>query len=244
MEQKFAGRRALVTGGGRGIGKEIASLLEKLGARVVVIDRIEEDLSAVKKELGFEVIKADLSNAKEARRAAEQALPVDLLVNCAGVVNLQPFLETTVENFDETLAVNTRAPMIISQVVAADMIKRGCKGAIVNISSVANTLSFMDHTTYCVSKAGVDQLTHCMARELGPHGIRTNAVAPVMTMTPMGRKAWSDPEKARPMLAKIPLGRFNETIDVANGVVLLLSDEAAMINGTVLPVDGGFQISA
>lgn len=244
MERRFEGKRALVTGGGRGIGKEITILLTKLGAHVVVIDRIQEDLDAVKAETGCTTINVDLSEADEARRGAERALPIDLLVNCAGVVNLQPFLQTTVENFDETLAVNTRAPLVISQVVAADMIRRKCTGAIVNISSVANALAFKDHTTYCISKAGVDQLTHCMARELGPFGIRTNAIAPVMTMTPMGRKAWSDPEKARPMLAKIPLGRFNETIDVANGVALLLSDEAAMINGTVLPVDGGFQITA
>jgi NAD(P)-dependent dehydrogenase (short-subunit alcohol dehydrogenase family) len=83
-----------------------------------------------------------------------------------------------------------------------------------------------------------------MAMELGPHKIRTNAVAPVMTMTPMGRKAWSDPAKSAPMLAAIPLGRFNEPIDVANAVALLLSDEAAMVNGAILPVDGGFMIKA
>ena len=167
---------------------------------------------------------------------------MDLLVNCAGVVNLQPFLETTVENFDETLNVNTRAGMIIGQVVARDMIRRKSKGAIVNISSIANERAFQDHTTYCVSKGGVDQLTRCMAMELGGYGIRTNAVAPVMTMTAMGRKAWSDPAKAKPMLEKIPLGRFNEPVDVANAVVMLLSDEAAMVNGSVLPVDGGFLI--
>jgi NAD(P)-dependent dehydrogenase (short-subunit alcohol dehydrogenase family) len=83
-----------------------------------------------------------------------------------------------------------------------------------------------------------------MAMELGPHKIRTNAVAPVMTMTPMGRKAWSDPAKSAPMLAAIPLGRFNEPIDVANAVAMLLSEEAAMLNGVILPVDGGFMIKA
>jgi NAD(P)-dependent dehydrogenase (short-subunit alcohol dehydrogenase family) len=83
-----------------------------------------------------------------------------------------------------------------------------------------------------------------MAMELGPHKIRTNAVAPVMTMTPMGRKAWSDPAKSAPMLAAIPLGRFNEPLDVANAVAMLLSEEAAMINGVILPVDGGFLIKA
>ncbi len=242
MERIFSGKRALVSGGAAGIGREIVNVLLSRGAQVVVVDRSKDGLAAVKAETGCETILADIGDADQARRAAEQALPVDLLVNCAGVVNLQPFLETTVANFDETINVNTRAGMIIGQVVARDMIRRKSKGAIVNISSIANERAFQDHTTYCVSKGGVDQLTRCMALELGAYGIRVNAVAPVMTMTAMGRKAWSDPAKAKPMLEKIPLGRFNEPVDVANAVVMLLSDEAAMINGSVLPVDGGFLI--
>jgi L-xylulose reductase len=242
MEKTFKGKRALVTGGGRGIGREIVNVLISRGAEVVIIDRIKEDLEAVGKETGCATIVADLGNAQSALAAAEKALPIDLLVNCAGVVNMQPFLETTLENFEETMNVNTRAGMIIGQVVARDMIKRKSKGAIVNISSVANVRAFQDHTTYCISKGGVDQLTRCMAMELGKYGIRTNAVAPVMTMTPMGKKAWSDPAKSTPMLAKIPLGRFNDPIDVANVVALLLSDDAGMVNGSILPVDGGFMI--
>ncbi len=244
MEQTFKGKRALVTGGAKGIGREIVNVLMARGAKVVVIDRIHEDLATVGKETGCETILADLGDAEAARKAAEKALPVDFLVNCAGVVTMQSFLDTTLENFEETINVNTRAGMILGQVVARDMIKRKCKGAIVNISSVADVRAFQDHTTYCISKGGVDQLTRCMAMELGAYGIRTNAVAPVMTMTPMGRKAWSDPAKSKPMLEKIPLGRFNEPVDVANTVAMLLSDEAAMVNGTVVPVDGGFLIKA
>jgi len=244
MEGTFKGKRALVTGGGGGIGKEIVLLLKRHGAEVVIIDRSKDALDALKKEIECDTIMADLSNSEDAKKAAERALPVDLLVNCAGVNNLQPFLETTVENFEETINVNTRAPMIVSQVVARNLIKQKRKGAIVSISSIASALAFQDHTTYCISKGAIDQLTRCMANELGPHGIRTNAVAPAMTMTPLGRKAWSDPAKSAPMMEKIPLGRFNETIDVANAVAFLLSDEASMINGIVLHVDGGFCIKA
>lgn len=241
---RFDGKRALVTGGGRGIGKEIALLLKSLGAKVVVFDRIQEDLDALKKEAGCETLNVDLLDTEATAKAARKVLPIDLLVNSAGVVIMEPFLETTVKNFEETMGVNVRAMLVVSQVVARDLVARKAPGAIVNISSVANTIAFQDHTTYCISKGGVDQLTRCMAMELGPHKIRTNAVAPVMTMTPMGRKAWSDPAKSGPMLANIPLGRFNETIDVANVVAMLLSDEAAMVNGAVVPVDGGFMIKA
>ena len=240
MDINFNGKRALITGGGRGIGREIAVLLDSLGAKVVVIDRIEEDMKALKQDIECETIRAELTDPTAAKKAAEQALPIDLLINCAGVVILEPFLDTTIENFNETINVNVRAMMIVSQIVARNMIERKSGGAIVNISSVANILAFQDHTTYCISKAGVDQLTRCMALELGPHKIRTNAIAPVVTMTPLGRKAWSDPEKQAAMLSKIPLGRFNEPIDVANAVILLLSDQAGMLNGVIVPVDGGF----
>src|SRR4030042_2975358 len=101
---------------------------------------------------------------------------------------------------------------MVAQGGARDLVARKAPGSIVNISSVANTIAFQDHTTYCISKGGVDQLTRCMAMELGPHKIRTNAVAPVMTMTHMGPKAWSDPAKSGPMLASIPVGSINETL--------------------------------
>jgi len=240
MDINFKGKRALVTGGGRGIGREIALLLDRSGAKVVVIDRIEEDMDSLKKDIACETIRAELTDPVAAKKAAEQALPIDFLINCAGVVLLEPFLDTTIENFNETINVNVRAMMVVSQVVSRNMIERKSGGAIVNISSVANIIAFQDHTTYCISKAGVDQLTRCMALELGPHKIRTNAIAPVVTMTPLGKKAWSDPEKQAAMLGKIPLGRFNEPIDVANAVILLLSDQAAMLNGAIVPVDGGF----
>lgn len=240
MDIQFNGKRALVTGGGRGIGRQIALLLDEMGAKVTVIDKIQEDMDSLSKEINCVAINADISNAVSARQAAEQAGSIDLLVNCVGIVILQPFLATTVENFDASIAINVRAAMIISQVVARGMIERKQGGAIVNISSVASVIGLADHTTYCISKAGVDELTRVMALELGPYKIRVNAIQPVTTMTPMAKKAWNDPKKRAWMLAKIPLGRFNEPIDVANAVVYLLSDQAAMIHGVLLPVDGGF----
>jgi len=98
----------------------------------------------------------------------------------------------------------------------------------------------VDHAAYCASKGALDQLTRVMAIELGPHGIRVNAVNPTVTLTPMGEMAWSDPAKSEPMRARIPLGHFARPRDVAHAVAYLLSDGAAMVHGVMLPVDGGF----
>jgi len=240
MQQRFEGKRALVTGAGKGIGREIALLLARQGATVIAISRSTNDLETLRQEIGCETIAADLGDAQAAREAAEQAGQVDLLVNNAGISIPQSFLETSVEAFDTTLAVNVRAVLLISQVVARGMITRGQGGAIVNLSSQASMLGLLDHTAYCASKGALDQLTRVMALELGPHQIRVNAVNPTITLTPMGEMAWGDPAKSGPMKARIPLGRFAKPINVAHAVAYLLSDEADMITGTMLPVDGGF----
>ena len=129
---------------------------------------------------------------------------------------------------------------LLHQVVARNLLKRGAPGSIVNVSSQGSKVGLDQHTAYCMSKGAMDQLTRTMALELGRKGIRVNAVNPTVVLTAMGRKAWSDPVKAAPMLARIPLGRFAEEVDVVNVIVFLLSERAAMINGSTVPVEGGF----
>jgi len=240
MRIQFEGKRALVTGAGKGIGREIAAHLSGCGARVVAVSRTAADLRTLREEIGCETIVADLADSCAARDAAEQAGEIDLLVNNAGISITQPFLETTVAAFDSTIAINVRALLVVSQVVAAGMIRRDRPGAIVNLSSQASLAGLVDHAAYCASKGAVDALTRVMAQELGPHGIRVNAVNPTVTLTTMGEMAWSDPSKNGPMLAKIPLGHFAMPRDVADAVAYLLSDHAAMIHGVALPVDGGY----
>ena len=181
-----------------------------------------------------------MSQADEAERAAREAGEIHLLVNNAGISVPQLFLETSWKSFDATMAINVRAMMIVSQVVAKGMIARGESGAIVNISSQASQAALQDHAAYCASKGAVDQLTRVMALELGAHQIRVNAVNPTVTLTPMGEMAWGDPAKSGPMLAKIPLGKFAVPRDVSHAVAYLLSDGAAMVHGVTLPIDGGF----
>lgn len=243
MDIRLDGKRALVTGAGKGIGREIAKVLVECGAQVMAISRTQADLDSLRAELGCETLAADLTEASHARKAAEDAGPIDLLVNNAGIARIQPFLEATVEDFDETMAVNVRAIFVMSQVIARGMIERGKGGAIVNLSSQASQVALHGHAAYCASKGALDQLTRVMALELGPHQIRVNAINPTVILTPMGEKTWGDPAKGGPMLARIPLGRFGYPYHVANAVAYLLSDKADMIHGVALPVDGGFLVT-
>ena len=239
----FQQKRALVTGAGKGIGREIAGMLHSFNAQVVALSRTERDLQSLKEEINCETIVAELGNPDAAQRAAEQAGDIDFLVNNAAIAILEPFLKTTVKAWDETMAVNLRAVMIVSQVTAKRMIERGVAGSIVNVSSMASFQALHDHAAYCASKAGLDQLTAVMAVELGKHGIRVNSVNPTVVLTDMGKRAWSDPVKGGPMLARIPLCRFAECEEIASVVCFLLTDGAAMLNGLALRIDGGFLVT-
>ena len=242
MAMDFGNRRVLVTGAGKGIGRNTAIMLAGRGARVVALSRAQADLDSLAREIDCQTILADLADLPTALAAIRAALPIDLLVNNAGISRLEPFLTTTAENFAAVLAVNLHAPMFVGQLVAADLIARGGRGAIVNVSSIAAAIGLPEHAAYCASKAGLDGLTRVMASELGPHGIRVNAVNPAVTLTPMGAYGWSDPAKANPMLARMPLGRFLEADEVAEAICWLLDDAARMVTGISLDVDGGFRI--
>jgi L-xylulose reductase len=239
----FKQKRVLVTGAGKGIGREIAAMLHRFNAQVVALSRTEKDLQSLQEKIGCETIVAELGDPEAARQAAEEAGKIDLLVNNAAIAILEPFLKTTVEAWDKTMAVNLRAVMIVSQVVAKQMIDRGIAGSIVNVSSMASFQALHNHAAYCASKAGLDQLTAVMAVELGEHRIRVNSVNPTVVLTEMGERAWSDPAKGGPMLARIPLRRFAECEDVASVVCFLLSEGASMLNGLALRIDGGFLVA-
>ncbi|XP_032689733.1 L-xylulose reductase [Odontomachus brunneus] len=241
MNINFEGKRILVTGAGQGIGRDLALRLSKYGGQVFALSKTQknlENLAAASPKI--RTICVDLRDWDATRKAVQSVLPIDLLVNNAGVAVLSPFLDATPEQFDLIIDVNVKAILNVSQIVARGMIERKSGGSIVNISSQASQAALKDHAVYCTSKAAVDMLSKAMANELGPHNIRVNTVNPTVIMTEMGKLGWSDPQKAQEMLSKIPLGRFGEVDEVVDAIVYLLSDRSSMINGVCLPIDGGF----
>ncbi len=240
MTQTFDGKSVIITGAGKGIGRACAQDLARRGARVIAMARTASDLESLAADTGCETIQVDLSDNTAARAAMAQAGPVDFLINCAGTNVLESVLDMTDEGYEAVMGINLRAALICAQAFARARVASGGGGAILNVTSIAGHRGFEEHMVYAASKAGLEGATRVMARELGPHGIRVNAVAPTVTMTDLAAAAWSDPAKKDPMMVRHPIGRFAEVEDVARSITMLLSEDAPMVTGAVLPIDGGF----
>ncbi|XP_060581159.1 L-xylulose reductase-like [Ruditapes philippinarum] len=240
MDPYFEGKKVIVTGAGKGIGRLLCITLAKQGAKVIAISRTAKDLESLKHEnASIEVYSQDISDWSSTRKLIEDIGLVDMLVNNAAVDRKKPYLEIKEEDFDYLYNTNIKAAFNISQAVVKCMIEKERCGSIVNVSSIAGINPVHSIGTYSCTKAALDMMTKSMALEFGPYKIRVNSVNPTVVMTTMGRAAWSAPGVADNILKRIPNGRFAEEIDVVNAIVFLLSDKASMINGIQVPVDGG-----
>lgn len=242
MEISFINKKVIVTGAGKGIGRDLCKKLLKCGAEVIGISRTQSTLDSLEKEApGIRTICLDIAEDwYKTKKIIEEIGPVDCLVNNAAVAVCAPFLDADPESFDIMFNINVKALLNVSQSVAKLMVANKIAGSIVNISSQASQAALKDHIVYAGSKGAVDIMTRVMALELGPHNIRVNCINPTVVKTDMGKVGWADPAKADWMLNKIPLHRFAEVDEVVNTIMFLLSDLAPIVNAVTLPVDGGF----
>jgi 2-deoxy-D-gluconate 3-dehydrogenase len=242
----LSGQVALVTGGARGIGLSIATLLVEQGARVVLIDANPQvaEIAAGLCPGGIGLM-LDVRDAAAIAAAVAQIIGetgrIDILVNNVGVGVIAPALETTDEIWDLNMGVNLRAAFIFSREVGRHMIARGY-GRIVSMASQAALAALDDHVAYGASKAGLIGMSKVLALEWGPKGVTSNTISPTVINTPMGQMTWVG-ERGDRFRAKIPVGRFGEAEEVAHAVLYLVSKAAAMINGENLVIDGGYTIT-
>jgi len=225
----IVGKIAIVTGAARGIGREIALVFAHSGAHLILVDVLEKELMKTTKEEIKRLIRDVLNEFSR----------IDILVNNAGVIDNNPATEVTEEQWDKTLNVNLKSLFFLSQAVGKHMIKQG-GGKIINIASQAGVIALDNHAAYSASKAGVISITKTLALEWGKFNINVNAIAPTVILTPLGRKAWADPQVRSEMLKKIPLGRFGEPSEVASIALFLASEASNLITGSTIMADGGY----
>ena len=245
----LAGKVAIVTGAGTGIGQGIAERLGAEGAKVIV-DYVGDPSGAnategIVEKAGSqaEIFAADITKMPDVAGLVDEAWKrfgaADILVNNAGVEHKSDFWDTEEAEYDKVMAVNLRGPFFLTQAFVRRLRAAKKPGRIVNISSVHEDMVFPGFTTYCCSKGGMRMFMRNLAVELGPLGITVNNVAPGAIITPINKALLDDKSKLNTLLGKIPLGRLGTPEDVAGLVAFLASDDAAYVTGSTFVVDGG-----
>lgn len=238
---------AIVTGAARGIGKAIARGYGREGARVIVADILSdlaEQTAAEIRQAGGEAIAfaADLADLSSHESLVEKAGlhfgRLDILVNNAAIEPREPFLEATVEAWEQTIGINLRAPYFLSQRCARAMIATG-GGRIINIASIHDEQPLRNISIYTITKGGMKMLTKSLALELAEHNINVNSISPGAILTELNRAVLEDPAYNAMVRAKIPKGRIGETDDVVGAAIFLASDESDYVTGATITIDGG-----
>ncbi|EFE94698.1 GolD/DthD family dehydrogenase [Serratia odorifera] len=249
-QMSLVGKTAVITGGLGGIAMATNHMLLEKGAQLVLMypEFEQHRLAEARQQLGDAQVAyqscdvTDPTSVHSAFSAAQLRFgQIDILVNCAGYVNLQPATEITLAEWQQHIAVNLTGPFLCAQEMARRAIAGGHGGKIVNIASQAASIAIDHHCAYTSAKAGLLGMTKVMAKEWAPFGITVNTLSPTVVLTPMGEKAWRG-EKGEAMKKLIPLGRFAYTDEIAAAILFFASNGSDMITGADLMIDGGFTI--
>lgn len=242
---RLDGKRALVTGAGRGIGLGIARAYAEAGAEVVLCARGADEIGTAAAEfvaqgLKAQALPADVTDVASFA-ALVAALPAfDVFVNNAGTNRPKPFFDVTEEDYDVVMGLNLRAAIFAAQAVASRMVTAGRAGSIINMSSQMGHVGAANRTLYCASKWALEGFTKAFAIEMGPHRIRVNTICPTFIETPMTRPFFDDPEFRASVMAKIKIGRLGQVEDVAGAAIYLASDMSSLMTGSAMMLDGGW----
>ena len=248
---RLAGKSAVITGGGTGIGQAIALAFAREGAQVAVAGRrkekLEETLRLLQKAgctaLALECDVTKSADTQRLSKAAEDAFgKVNVLVNNAGALSVSTVETINEDDWDRVMATNVKGPFLMSR-AALPALRRAGGGSIINVGSVLGIVAIPDRAAYCTSKGGVTMLTKAMALDHAHDHIRVNCLCPSIVESDMTQNLFAETEAGRlareSRLASIPLGRFGKPADIAGLAVFLASDESSWMTGTVIPVDGG-----
>jgi len=242
---RLDGKRALVTGGGRGIGLAAASALAQAGAHVTLAARTKAEIDAAAKAIRMrgdkaEALVLDVTDVEAVRAAIAQAGPFNILVNNAGGNRPAYLMDVKVEDFDFIFALNVRAAFFVAQAVTRRLIEAKQTGSIINVSSQMGHVGAARRSVYCASKHAMEGFTKAMAIELAPHNIRVNSLGPTFLETPMTRPFFENKAFRDEVLSKIKLGRLGQLEELTGAIVFLASDASSLMTGSAMVIDGGW----
>jgi NAD(P)-dependent dehydrogenase (short-subunit alcohol dehydrogenase family) len=242
---RLDGKRALVTGAGRGIGLTAASALAQAGAHVTLAARTKSEIEAAAEAIckhgdQAEALVLDVTDIEAVRTAVSQAEPFHILVNNAGTNRPAYLPDITIEDFDFIMNLNLRAAFFVAQAVALKLMAAKLPGSIINISSQMGHVGAARRTVYCASKHAMEGFTKAMAIELAPHNIRVNTLGPTFLETPMTRPFFENKAFREEVLSKIKLGRLGQLQELTGAIVFLASDASSLMTGSALVLDGGW----
>ena len=242
---RLDGKKALVTGAGRGIGMGASIALAESGANVTLVSRTEKELKNLTEHINSQGYKAsfevlDVNAEDDVASFIDKSDPFDILINNAGTNRPAKLVDTKIDDFDYVMSLNVRSVINLTKLVVRKMLDSNLKGSIINVSSQMGHVGGPNRTTYCSSKFAIEGFTKSLAIELGPEGIRVNAICPTFIQTPMTEPFLKDEEFKKTTIGMIPIGRLGEVTDLMGPFVFLASDASSLMTGSSILVDGGW----